>query len=114
MTSSDPFARKALLASFVGYAADGFDMLILAFMLPVITTSLKLSPTQSGSLVTWTLIGTLIGGLAFGYLSDRLGRVRVLKWSVLLFAVFTGLCATAQGYWTLVIFRAIGGLGPRG
>jgi len=32
----DTFARKALIASAVGYAMDGFDLLILGFMLRVI------------------------------------------------------------------------------
>jgi len=47
-------------------------------------------------------------------LSDRLGRVRVLTWSIVLFAVFTGLCALAQGYWDLLAYRAIAGIGLGG
>ncbi|WP_163278048.1 MFS transporter, partial [Klebsiella aerogenes] len=47
-------------------------------------------------------------------LSDRLGRVRVLTWTIVLFAVFTGLCAFAQGYWDLLIYRTIAGLGLGG
>ncbi|MGT2439097.1 hypothetical protein ACU4GH_28690 [Bradyrhizobium betae] len=43
----------------------------------------------------------MLGGFIFGLLSDRLRRVRVLAWSIVLFAVFTGLCALAQGYWDL-------------
>jgi MFS family permease len=52
--------------------------------------------------------------LVFGMLSDRLGRVRVLTWSIVLFAVFTGLCALAQGYWDLLAYRAIAGIGLGG
>jgi MFS family permease len=47
-------------------------------------------------------------------LSDRLGRVRVLTWTIVLFAVFTGLCALAQGYWDLLIYRGIAGIGLGG
>ena len=47
-------------------------------------------------------------------LSDYLGRVRVLTWTILLFAVFTGLCALAQGYWDLLVYRTIAGLGLGG
>jgi len=110
----DSAARKALLGSAVGYAMDGFDLLILGFMLRTIAGDLKLSPAQSASLVTATLIGAVLGGIGFGMLSDRLGRVRVLTWSIVLFAVFTGLCAFAQGYLDLLIYRGIAGIGLGG
>jgi len=44
-------------------------------------------------------------------LSDRLGRVRVLTWTIVIYAVFTGLCALAQGYWDLLAYRTLAGLG---
>jgi MFS family permease len=78
---------------------DGYDFLTLAFILGAIGTGLGLSPAQRGSLATWTLIGAVIGGIGFGILSDYYGRVRVLTWTILLFAIFTGLGALAQGYW---------------
>src|SRR3954466_8179091 len=108
------FARKALIASAVGYAMDGFDLLILGFMLRAISADLPPPPPQAGSLVTWTLVGAVAGGILFGMLSDYYGRVRVLTWTILLFAVFTGLCAFAQGYWDLLIYRTIAGLGLGG
>ena len=47
-------------------------------------------------------------------LSDQLGRVRVLTWTIVLFAVFTGLCALAQGYWDLLFYRTVAGIGLGG
>jgi MFS family permease len=108
------YAGKALFASAIGYAMDGFDLLILGFMLRAISADLHLTPPQAGSLITWTLIGAVAGGIIFGILSDYYGRVRVLTWTILLFAVFTGLCAFAQGYWDLLIYRTIAGLGLGG
>ncbi|SRR5579871_3903102 len=110
----DTNAVKALGASVIGYAMDGFDLLILGFMLRAISADLGLSPPQAGSLVTWTLIGAVAGGITFGILSDYYGRVRVLTWTILLFAVFTGLGAVAQGYWDLLVYRTIAGLGLGG
>jgi MFS family permease len=107
-------ARKALWGSALGYAMDGFDLLILGFMLKAISADLHLNTAQAASLVTATLGGAVVGGLLFGMLSDRLGRVRVLTWTIVLFAVFTGLCAFAQGYWDLLIYRTIAGLGLGG
>ncbi|MCW9699952.1 MULTISPECIES: MFS transporter [unclassified Avibacterium] len=108
------YGWKALIGSAVGYAMDGFDLLILGFMLSAISADLALSSAQAGSLVTWTLIGAVAGGIIFGALSDRYGRVRVLTWTIVLFAVFTGLCAFAQGYWDLLIYRTIAGIGLGG
>ncbi|RSD15823.1 MFS transporter [Pandoraea apista] len=109
-----PYAWKALAGSAIGYAMDGFDLLILGFMLPAITAGLHLSPGQAGALVTRTLIGAVAGGILFGALSDRYGRVRMLTWTILLFAVFTGLCAFAQGFWDLLVYRTIAGIGLGG
>lgn len=113
-TQVNQYGWKALIGSAVGYAMDGFDLLILGFMLTAISADLHLTSTQAGSLVTWTLIGAVAGGIIFGALSDRYGRVRVLTWTIVLFAVFTGLCALAQGYWDLLIYRTIAGIGLGG
>jgi len=112
--TKDTEARKALWGSALGYAMDGFDLLILGFMLRVISADLHLTPAEGASLVTATLVGAVLGGLIFGMLSDRLGRVRVLTWTIVMFAVFTGMCAFAQGYWDLLIYRAIAGFGLGG
>src|SRR5579872_274624 len=101
--------RKALMASAIGYAMDGFDLLILGFMLRAISADLHLTPPQAGSLITWTLVGAVVGGILFGILSDYYGRVRVLTWTILLFAIFTGLGSLAQGYWDLLAYRTIAG-----
>ncbi|CAM3852954.1 MFS transporter [Rahnella bruchi] len=103
-----------MLASVTGYAMDGFDLLILGFMLPAITSEFGLSSSQSGSLVTWTLIGAVLGGVIFGPISDRFGRIRVLTFTILMFSLFTGLCAFAQGYWDLLIYRTLAGVGLGG
>jgi MFS family permease len=107
-------ARKAIVASVLGYAMDGFDLQILAFALSAISSALALSNTQAGSLATITLIGAVLGGIVFGILSDYFGRVRMLTWSIVFFAVFTGLTAIAQGYLGIAIFRFLAGVGIGG
>lgn len=108
------YGWKALAGSAIGYAMDGFDLLILGFMLPAISADLHLSTGQAGSLVTWTLVGAVAGGILFGALSDRYGRIRVLTWTIVMFAAFTGLCAFAQGYWDLLVYRTLAGVGLGG
>ncbi|MEY8570196.1 MULTISPECIES: MFS transporter [Brevibacterium] len=108
------YRRTALFAAAVGYGLDGFDLLILSFALSGIIASFGLSDIEAGSLSTITLLGAVVGGIVFGALADRHGRVRVLTWTVLIFAVFTGLSALAQGYWDLAAYRFIAGIGIGG
>ena len=108
------YGWKALAGSVIGFAMDGFDMLILGFMLAAISADLALTSTRAGALMSWTLIGAVTGGVIFGAMSDHFGRIRVLTWTILVFAVFTGLCAFAQGYWDLVIYRVLAGIGLGG
>ncbi len=112
--SPSGYARKALAASAAGYALDGFDFLILGFMMSAIAKDLGLGATAGASLATFTLIGAVLGGFVFGILADRYGRVRILSLTILIFAAFTGLCAFAHGYWDLVLYRTIAGLGLGG
>jgi MFS family permease len=110
----DAYARKAMVASCLGYAMDGFDLLILSFILVPLSAALQISQPRAGSLITWTLIGAVVGGFIAGPLSDRYGRVRVLSWTILLFAGFTGLSAFARDYWDLLAYRTIAGIGLGG
>ncbi|MEV0195750.1 MFS transporter [Nonomuraea sp. NPDC050691] len=110
----DGYARRAILASASGYAMDGFDLLILSFGLLAISQSMGVSLSEAGSLTSLTLWGAVIGGVAFGYLADRFGRARMLAWSIILFAAFTGLCALAPNMETLSLFRFIAGAGLGG
>jgi predicted MFS family arabinose efflux permease len=108
------YGWSALAGSVIGYSMDGFDLLIVGFMLTAISSDLTLTTTQAGALVTWTLAGAVAGGIIFGILSDHFGRIRMLTWTILIFAAFTGLCALARGYWDLVAYRVVAGLGLGG
>jgi MFS family permease len=108
------YAWKALAGSVIGFAMDGFDLLILGFMLTAISADLGLTSTQAGALMSWTLLGAVTGGVIFGTMSDHFGRIRMLTWTILVFAVFTGLCAFARGYWDLAIYRVLAGIGLGG
>lgn len=110
----DSYGKKAVAAASIGYGLDGFDLLILSFALSPIIAEFGISDTEAGSLTTITLMGAVLGGLVFGALSDRFGRVRVLSWSIVLFAVFTGLTALSQGYTDMAIYRFIAGVGIGG
>jgi len=108
------YGRKAVFASAIGYGLDGFDLLILSFAISGIITSFHISESKAGWLSTLTLLGAVTGGFVFGILSDKFGRVRMLTWTVVIFAVFTGLSAVAQGYTDLAVYRFVAGIGIGG
>ncbi|WP_043929675.1 MFS transporter [Bacillus sp. EB01] len=105
---------KTLWASTIGYAMDGLDMMILAFTMPLIIAYFGINAAQAGSVSTITLLGSVLGGIVFGILADKYGRVRVFTWTILIFSVFTGLCALSPNLETLAVFRFLAGLGLGG
>ncbi len=60
------------------------------------------------------LVGAACGGWFFGWLGDRAGRVRAMVYSVLTYAIFTGLCGLAQTVWHLIGLRFLSALGMGG
>jgi len=60
------------------------------------------------------LIGWGVGGLTFGALGDRFGRVRLLGISIFLYSVCTGLTAICQDHWQFAVLRLATGVGIGG
>jgi MFS family permease len=60
------------------------------------------------------LIGAALGGLVFGWIGDRVGRVRAMIFSVLTYALFTGFCGLVATAWQLGLLRSIAALGMGG
>jgi AAHS family cis,cis-muconate transporter-like MFS transporter len=114
LTASDPLDRSGrlvIVAVFVALVVDGMDLQMLALALPGLSKELHLSSVSAGALSTYTLLGMGIGGVLAGWLSDRVGRVRVVWWAVLTFSTFTGLIALCQTFWQIAAMRMISGFG---
>lgn len=106
---SRDYQIKSVSTSITGYMVEGFDLIMIGFLIAAISTSLSVSPTTTAALVTWTLIGTVAGGIFFGVLSDKYGRVKALKWGIALYLISTTLCFFSQGYYDLLIYRFLVG-----
>src|SRR6202012_3916613 len=89
--------RTTIWGSAIGYATAGYGLLLLGCLMLPSAADLGLSQAQAASLVTATLFGAVIGGFTFGWLSDRLRRGRGPGWALVLFAVFSRMCALAHG-----------------
>jgi MFS family permease len=60
------------------------------------------------------MVGWALGGVIFGILGDRIGRVKTMLLTILLYSVFTGLGVLSQGFTGFAIFRFLTGLGVGG
>lgn len=69
-----------------------------------------LSDNALGIVVSAITIGCLVGALCTGHFAEKYGRKKVLVVSAILFAISSLGCGLAQSFWTLTLFRLIGGL----
>jgi MFS family permease len=111
---SSPVARKALVAASLGWMLDSFDVMLYALVLAVLMTDLGMDKATGGSLASLTLVASAIGGVLFGVIADRFGRVRALMMSILIYSVFTAACGFAQTVRQLAVFRVFLGIGMGG
>ncbi|WP_207625421.1 MFS transporter [Paenalcaligenes suwonensis] len=93
---------------------DGYDLAVLGVILPSIMTEWNLSGAAAGLLGSYTLIGMMVGALSLSALSDKLGKKKVITICVLLFSIFTFLCAFATTPTQFGLYRFIGGVGLGG
>ena len=105
---------KSLLAAMTGWMLDSMDFLLFTFAIGAIQVEFGLPSRSMGILMSVALFAGAAGGILFGRLADRFGRVRAMTWSIVLYSVATGGLATSQGLAALVFWRVLVGLGMGG
>jgi MFS family permease len=98
----------------LGYAFDFYNLIIMAFLLVPIQKSLGVGLADTGLIVSMTLAASVLGGILFGWLGDRIGRKQALLATLLLLAAGSLLSAFAWSFASLLIFRVITGIGVGG
>lgn len=106
-----PRGRRAFTGAFGGYALDSYDYFTLPLSMVALAAYFGLDSGQTGLFTTVTLVVSAIGGAVAGVVADRIGRVKALLLTVATYAVFTVACGFAPNYETLLVFRALQGLG---
>ncbi len=118
-----PGAWMALAAAFLGWLFDGMEMGIFPLVArPALQHMQAVHAIMDEAFVQrWMgivtalfLLGAAAGGLVFGWLGDRVGRVKAMTWSILCYSLFTGLCYFATQPWHLAALRFIAALGMGG
>ncbi len=109
-----------LFAAFLGWMFDGLEMGLFPIAARPALIDLLNSPAESvigewySYMVAAFLLGAALGGLVFGWLGDRLGRVRTMALSIGVYAGFTGLCFFAASPVHLIMFRFCAAVGMGG
>jgi MFS family permease len=110
-----------LVAAFLGWLFDGFEMGLFPLIgQPALKDLLGPdSPAADaakwfGAIIAVFLVGAASGGVLFGWLGDKIGRVRAMTLSIFTYAIFTGLCGFATEAWHVAALRFIASLGMGG
>ncbi len=111
----------ALTAALLGWMFDGFEMGLFPLVArPALMDLLGSSANERsfglwfGVMIAGFLVGAATGGVLFGWLGDRIGRVRAMTFSVLAYTLFTGMCGLAPNLEWFFFFRFLASLGMGG
>lgn len=108
------YRNKTVVASVAGLTLEGMDIMFISFAMSMIVADFNIDLTTGGFISSITNIGMLIGGIIFGILADRFGRVRIFTYTIILFAIGTALTGLAANIEQVYLFRFIAGLGAGG
>ncbi|MCB4858435.1 MFS transporter [Sphingobium sp. PNB] len=98
-------------SAYGGFTLDAMGVQLYAFILPTLLGLWGLSGSRASTLAAAALLAGAVGGWAAGSLSDRIGRVRILRVTIAWLAVSTAFCGLANSYNEFLIARIIQGVG---
>lgn len=114
-------AWLALIAALLGWMFDGAEQGLFTLVgnaavkdLLEETGRADQAATWYGAIIATFLVGAATGGVVFGWLGDRIGRVRAMSLSVLVYALFTGFCGVVRNVEEFAVLRFIASLGMGG
>lgn len=108
------YRKKTVVASTTGLTLEGMDIMFISFAMTMMVAEFNVGLAAGGMMSSVTNIGMLIGGIVFGVLADKYGRVRVFTYTIILFAIGTALTGLATNIEQVYFFRFIAGIGAGG
>lgn len=108
------YRKKTVVASVAGLTLEGMDIMFISFAMTMIISEFNIDLATGGLISSLTNVGMLLGGIIFGILADKFGRVRVFTYTVILFAIGTALTGLATSIEQVYLFRFIAGIGAGG
>lgn len=102
----------------LGYFVDVYDLLLFTIVRQTSVISIGSTAetiiVDSAHIINWQMSGLLIGGILWGVLGDKKGRLKVLFGSILLYSVANILTSFVQNVDQYAYCRFIGGIGLAG
>ena len=108
------YRKKTVVASVAGLTLEGMDIMFISFAMSMIIAEFNIDLATGGLISSITNIGMLIGGVIFGILADKYGRVKIFTYTIILFAIGTALTGLATNMTQVYIYRFIAGIGAGG
>ncbi|MCG7437017.1 MFS transporter [Lysinibacillus fusiformis] len=108
------YRKKNVVASVAGLTLEGMDIMFISFAMTMIIAEFNIDLATGGLISSITNIGMLLGGIIFGVLADKYGRVKVFTYTIILFAIGTALTGVATSIEQVYVYRFIAGLGAGG
>ncbi|QSB11077.1 MFS transporter [Lysinibacillus sp. FSL K6-0057] len=108
------YRKKTVVASVAGLTLEGMDIMFISFAMTMIIAEFNIDLATGGLISSITNIGMLLGGIVFGVLADKYGRVKVFTYTIILFAIGTALTGVATSIEQVYVYRFIAGLGAGG
>lgn len=108
------YRKKTVVASVAGLTLEGMDIMFISFAMTMIIAEFNIDLATGGWISSITNIGMLLGGIIFGVLADKYGRVKVFTYTIILFAIGTALTGVATSIEQVYVYRFIAGLGAGG
>jgi MFS family permease len=106
--------RSSLIAGSLGWMLDAMDVMLYSLVLTYLIRAFSMDKGTAGFLLSLTLIASALGGFLFGVIADRIGRVRALMASILVYSISSAACGLSHTIPQLAFFRFILGLGMGG
>src|SRR5580700_11122872 len=114
LEDATPPERKSLVAGGLGWMLDAMDVMLYSLVLAFLIREFAMDTRTAGLLNSLTLVASGIGGLLFGVLADRIGRIRALMAAILVYALASAACGFSHTIPQLATFRFVLGLGMGG
>ncbi|MGJ8525931.1 Major myo-inositol transporter IolT [Halomonadaceae bacterium LMG 33818] len=109
--NSNRYARMIVLLALGGVFLDAYDLTTLSYGIDDVVKEFALSPVLTGIVTSSITIGTILGNIVGGWMTDKYGRYSVFMADMLFFVISAIAAGLAPNVWVLIGARFLMGIG---
>lgn len=103
-------SNKVIWLALIGVFIDAYDLTTLSFGIDQVVEEFSLTPIMTGVVASSIIVGTIVGNLLGGWLTDKIGRYRVFMADMVLFVIAAIVAGLAPNVWVLILARFVMGI----